>query len=313
MNFHKSATFRQLIRIAGWSMFWPGLILSNANAMTEGEKSLGNSPLPHERLGAGRDSVKVHWVRVQGYVQGRDGPASPLDDLKERFRYCAQLAHAAGRDVQPPPVWPDYVQSIQSDIYEGANRTIRYDTTLLYGISSLDCSLTESRGVFAKLSSVKGACTIDFAKRRADGACDAKAHADAPANGPFGSPRAAYSKAADANNPQGKTALAAEKNAIPQFGPIPTGERKTIAGIECDVLTMKVGVEATECISRGGSFAGWRAPPGSTGAHLILESSWVGGIYNRAVKAQLDAQVNPAVFSPYLAGGFQVNNVLRRK
>jgi hypothetical protein len=301
-----------LSRIAAWSLTCLGMFCWDVNAMTDGEKAVANSPMPHERLAAGRESVKVHWVRVQGYMQGKDGPDALLNDLKERFQYCAQLAHAAGREP-PTPHWPDYAQSIQSDIYEASNRTIRYDTTLIYGISPLNCSLTENKGAFATLSSVSGTCKINLDDKRADGPCDAKAFADAPPHGRFGPARAASNMTARANNAQVEAALAAGKKAMQQFGPVATGERKTIAGIECDVFALKAGVEATECISRGGSFSGWHAPTGATNAQLILETSWVGGIYNRAVKAQLDTQVNAAVFAPHLAGGFQVNNIARRK
>jgi hypothetical protein len=312
MSFSRSMTrlLIRLLRISCASLVCLGIMLGEADAMTEGERALANTPLPHQKLAAGRDSVKVHWARVHGYVQGKDGPEALLNDLKERFRDCAQLAREAGRDPQPPKEWPDYVQSIQSEIYQGTNRTIRYDTTLLYGISPMDCRLTESRGAVAKLWSMNGVCAIDLVEKRADGACDSKAHAAAPVESPYTHARATSPNGGNANDPQVQVAL---KKAMQQFGPVATGERKTIAGIECDVLTLKVGVESSECISRGGSFAGWHGTPRWTGAHLILESSWVGGIYSRAVEAKLDAQVNAAVFAPYLAGGFQVNNGVRHR
>jgi hypothetical protein len=299
---------------AAWLLLaWAGLIWSSAHATTQGEAVLANSPLPHETIGVGRVSAKVHWVRLQGYFDGTNGHAAMLDELKTDVQNCIHAAQLAGRQTRPPGVWPDYVQSTQSDTYDAANRTITYATTLLYTYDHADCSLVENRRVMAKLASTKGFCDIDLANKTAHGVCDTRAHADAPPVKNFGPKTPASGGRAAAANAQMQAALDAMEKAMKQFGPVKTGEHKIIAGIECDVSTHVLSTDGTACISRGGSFAGWHAGLGSTGFGMELELSAVGGLNARAVKAQLDASVNAAVFAPYLANGFQVTNIQTRK
>jgi hypothetical protein len=292
---------------------WAGLTWASAHATTQGETTLASSPPPHERIGTGRDSAKVHWVRRQGYFDGTKGHAAMLDELKADVQNCIRAAQLAGRQTRPPQVWPDYVQSTQSDTYDAANRTITYATTLLYTYDHADCSLVENRWEMAKLASTKGFCDIDLAKKTAHGVCDARAHADAPVLTHIGPKAQAPGGRTAAPDTQMQAALATMEQAMKQFGPVSTGEHKTIAGIDCDVMTHVLGTDGTACISRSGSFAGWHAGTGSAGSGMELELSGVGGLNARAVKAQLDASVNAAVFAPYLAGGFQVSNIVKRK
>jgi hypothetical protein len=257
--------------------------------------------------------AKVHWVRLQGYFDGTKGHAAMLDELKEGVQICIRAAQLAGRPTRPPQVWPEYVHSNQSDTYDAPNRTITYGTTLLYTVNHADCSLVENRRVVAKLASSKGFCDIDFTNKTAHGVCDARAHVEAPAIS-HRSPQAPISGAGGAAaNAQMQATLAAMEKAMKEFGPTSTGERKTIAGIECDVFKHVLGTDGTSCISSAGSFTSWHAGPGSTGSGMALELSAVGGLNARAVKAQLDASVNAAVFGPYLDGGFQITNNARRK
>lgn len=288
---------------------WAGLAWSPANATTENETAVSNSPMPHEKLGAGRESVKVHWVRLQGHAVGKTGHAALLDELKAGVQQCVRAP--LGGQSRPPKVWPDYVESIQSDTYAAANRAITYTTTLMYGLNPKDCSLLEIRAVEAKLTSTRGNCKIDFIHKTAHGVCDARAHADAPAEVHIGPHAPVPDGRAGAANAPSQAALAAMEKAMKQFGPIKTGGRKTIAGIECDVQTNPLF--GTVCVSRGGSFVGWPADPKAAGSSMNLELTNVGGVDARAVKAQLDATVNAAVFAPYLADGFKVTNIVRRK
>jgi hypothetical protein len=290
-----------------------GLTWSSASATTEGETALINSPLPHEKLGMGKQPVRVHWVRMQGYFEGTQGHAAMLDQLRADVRSCVQAAQLGARQTRPPQVWPSYVHSSQSDTYDAVNRTITYSTTLLYTVNHTDCSLVENRRAVAKLASTMGFCEIDLAAKKAHGVCEATAHASAPAVVHVGRQALiAYARAGNANA-QVQAALAEMEKSMQQYGPVKTGDRKTIAGIECDVMTHVLGTEGIACISRGGSFPGWHAGPGSNGSSMELELSSVGGLNARAVKAQLDATVNPAVFAPYLAEGFQVTNFARRR
>jgi hypothetical protein len=251
------------------------LAWSPANATTESETALINSPLPHEKLGGGRESTKVHWVRLQGYVEGKTGHVAMLDELKAQVQRCV-LAPLSGQS-QPTRV----------------------------------CSLMEVRGAVAQLASTKGFCEIDFIHKTALGVCDARAHRDAPAVVHIGPQAPGLDGRARVANAPSQAAIASMEKAMKQFGPIKTGQRKTIAGIECDVQANPLF--GTVCISRGGAFAGWHTGPGAAGSRMELELTNVGGVNAHAVKARLDSTVNEAVFAPYLADGFQVTNIARRK
>lgn len=287
-----------------------GLAFTPVHAKTEGETALANSPLPHERLGAGRDSVNVHWVRLQGYFEGATGHAAMLDDLNAQVQSCVRAAQLAGRQARPPQVWPDYVNSTQRDTYDSANRSISYSTTLLYTVNPSDCSLLESRRTVATLASTKGICEIDLGGKTARGLCDAHAHADAPPMVRTGAPA-----------PGGRTSMSPAPNravldALEQamkLAPGKSGEHKTILGIECDVWKTPFDPNGTACLSRGGSFVAAHATSGLTGSSMELEITSTLGVNLHAVKAKLDTQVNVNVFAPYLADGFEVTNVAGRK
>ena len=287
-----------------------GLVFTPVHAKTEGETALANSPLPHERLGAGRDSAKVHWVRLQGYFEGANGHAAMLDDLKAQVQSCVRAAQLAGRQARPPQVWPDYVNSTQRDSYDSANRSISYSTTLLYTVNPSDCSLLENRRMVATLASTKGICEIDLGSKTAHGSCDARAHADAPPMVRTGAPA-----------PGGRTSIfpAPNREALDalekamKLAPGKSGEHKTILGIECDVWKTPFDPNGTACLSRGGSFVAAHATSGLTGSSMELEITSTLGVNLRAVKAALDARVNANVFAPYLADGFEVTNVRGRK
>lgn len=304
------AGFRLRSRHAAWLLLaWAGLTWTSAFATTESETALINSPMPHEKLGAGRESVNVHWVRLRGYVEGKIGHVAMLDELIAQVQSCLR-APLSGQS-RPPRVWPDYVQSIQSDTYEAANRSITYKSTLVYSVNPSDCSLMETRGETAQLASTKGICEIDFIQKTAHGVCDARAHGDAPTVVHIGPQAPLPNGGARVANAQSQAALAAMEQAMKQFDPVKTGEHKTIAGIECDVQTNPLF--GTVCIARGGFFAGWHAGPGGSGANMELELTNVAGVNAHAVKARLDATANTAVFAPYLADGFRVTNIPRRK
>lgn len=279
-------------------------------ATREAETALINSPLPHERIGTGRASVKVHWVRLQGYFEGANGHAAMMDELKSHVRSCVQVMQRDGHQVRPPQVWPEYVWSHQRDTYDSANRSISYGTSLLYTVNPSDCSLVENRKTVATLTSTRGICEIDLASKEAHGFCDARAHADAPPRTRTGA-RALNDRAAPPATVN-RAALEALDKAM-KLVPGKSGERKTILGIECDVWKNSLDPTGTICISLGGSFVASHATLGLTGSSMELEMTSTVGLNVQAIKAKLDANVNAAVFAPYLSDGFHVTDIGARK
>jgi len=280
------------------------LVWLPANATTAGEAALRNSPPPHQKPGTGRGSVKADWVRLQGWVEGKTGHVAMLDELKAQVQRCVEAP--LGGKSRPPRFWPDYVESIQRDTYDAANRRITYSTTLVYAVNPADCSLMEIRGAIARLESAIGQCDIDFIHKTARGYCGDGAGSNAPLARRTQAPVGVPAGRVGAVHATSREALAAMDNAMKQFGPTKTGERKTIAGIDCDVETN--GLFGTTCIWRGDTLAGRQNGSGVRSANMELEVTNVGGVSAHAVLAQANAMVDAAVFAPHRADGFQITS-----
>jgi hypothetical protein len=284
----------------------------SANATTEAENTRANTPMPHEKLGAGGTLVKVHFTRLDGYLEGRPDNAAQLVELKAQTQKCVRQHQETGRPTNPPHAWPDFVLSTRTDRYSAANRTIEYKHGLTYGLNQSDCSLLEIVSASARLTSSLGSCDIDLLKKTATGVCDTQAHGNAslrlraPASS-LADVEEALRKAPD--NP-GLTALAAVTR---QHPPASTGERKTILGLECEVWKNPLDPEGTICFSRGGSFTAFGSNGAMNQSAMMLEMTSVAGIKLHAVAAKLDTMVDGVVFAPYLAGGFAVTNRGPRK
>lgn len=303
----------RLGHLARWSILilgFAGIFSSSALATTESETILSHSPLPHERLATGGGLVKVHWVRLQGYFEGANGHAAMMDDLKAQVQSCVLAAGRAGRQARPPRIWPDYVSINQKDAYDSPNRSISYDTTLLYTVNPSDCSLSENYKRMATLTSSRGICEIDLADKSANGFCDAKAQSDAPPLIRAGARTQNGSVALQ--HVANRAAMEALEKAM-KLTPGKTGERKRILGIECDVWKSPFDPNGTACLSRGGSFVAAHATTGSADSSMELEIMSTIGVNLRATRAELDGKVNAAVFAPYLADGFKVSNIGGRK
>lgn len=286
------------------------LLAPFAEATTEAENTMKNAPMPHELLGTGGTTVKLHFARLDGYVEGRPDNTARLVQLKALVQTC--LSRKSGSPVNPPRAWPDFIDNHRSDTYSSVNRSIRYSSGITYAVNQVDCSLFEGRRFTARLSSSIGNCDIDLLKKTANGVCDAQAHANArprlraPAS-TLTDVEAALRKAP--NNP----GLAALADAMRQNPPGGAGERKTILGLECDVVKNAFDPGGTVCLSRGGSFVASDVNGEVTQSSMTLETTSVSGIKMHTVAAKLDTMVDGAVFAPYLAGGFTVTNLGPRK
>ena len=283
-----------------------------ADATTEAENKRANAPMPHAKLGTGGTMVKVHFTRLDDYVEGRPDNAARLVEMRAQVQKCVRQNQETGRPTNPPRAWPDFTLSGRTDQYSSANRTIVYQQVLSYAVKQDDCSLMESASASARLTSTMGSCEIDLLKKTAIGVCDAQAHANAPQR-----LRVPASSLADVegalrktpNNP-GLAALAAVMRQHPPGG---TGERKTILGLECEVWKNPFDPDGTKCLSRSGSFTASDTNGANNQSTMTLETTSVAGIKAHAVEAKLDTMVNGAVFAPYLAGGFAIKSTGPRK
>lgn len=260
---------------------------ANSQASTPMEDEISTRLMPHQMLANSGSVVKVHFVRLDGYLESKPDNAEQIVQLKKQVQYCVDAFQKSGQASKPPSRWPAYITSLRQDIYSAENRTIEYSNGTSYAVNFSDCSLLESVLSKAQLVSGKGTCNIDFIRKTAIGACDVHAHADA----------------------------AIEK--IP-FGPElilgQSEQKKKILNIECSVWNRLPGAGGgTMCLASGGTFRVARAARNPANAGLLLELDSKIGYVMKAKMAQLDAEVNAQVFSPYLTGSFEIKNIESRK
>lgn len=288
-----------------WLLQWACALPLAVAATTPAEREVDLAPMPHQTISAHGNPVKVHWVSSRGALFKPTVNATLLAQMHQEVEDCVREHNQAGLASRPPHEWPEYTDSERSDIYAAFNRTIHYSVVLSYRVSPFDCSLVEGRRSSAGLYSSLGQCDIDLGLKEARGRCDASGHANAkpwPQDPPLTLTQIAAIERQAASNP----AMAAFAAAIHAHPPFPTGARKTIAGIECDVWESALDPGGTTCMSRGGSFAAqrYKGAPVQSGMALEITSRVKGA--TQAKQAQLDALVDGAVFAPYLAGGFRL-------
>lgn len=302
-------------RRAGWPSLptWTPLLLAicvlpaPARATTQAEDDMHKAPMPHELLGARGATVKVHLVSSRGYLEGQPDDATRLSQLHAEVEDCVRHHSAHGIPSRPPRAWPDHALSSRLDTYSAINRTIRYKSGLAYTANPIDCSLIETKSNTAELFSRIGTCDIDLREKTAHGACDPTGQANARPPQRLPQPTAAQVATIE-RNAAANPAMAALLAAMRSHPPSASGERKTIAGLECDVWPNPFDPESKVCLSRGGSFVAACVTGDLGQSGMALEMTSFKGANMLATKAQLDATVDGAIFFPYLAGGFRITN-----
>ena len=289
------------------------LLAGTANARTAAEEKIFNAPMPHEIIANKGAPVKTHLVRLEGYLEGQPDNQTRLLQLKQDVQKCVAYHRESGVPIKPVEAWPDFLLSLRQDTYSSVNRSIRYSNGIAYGFINIDdCSLLEQPSSRAELVSSKGRCTMDLILKTARGVCDAHAHADAivPPRRLSETERSASLQKAAAD-PKTAEMAASIQHILASIGG-PTGERKTILGLECDVGYQTATGGGTVCFARGGSFVTARTAgnPGEPGMLLEMESKY--GYKMKAVTAKLDTEVNSSVFAPYLNGDFTIENGPRK-
>lgn len=244
-----AGTFGRLIRQMSFLPFVCLALLSPAaDATTEAENTRASAPMPHEKLATGGTMVKVHFTRLDGYLEGRPDNAAQLAVMKVEAQKCMRQHQETGKATNPRRAWPDFVLSHRADLYSAANRAIEYQYGLAYGLNPTDCSLMEFPSATAILTSTMGICEIDLLRKTAKGVCDTQAHANAHLllRVPASSLADIEEALRKAPNNRGLAALAAVMRRHP---PGSTGERA-----RGDIWKNPLERGGTNCLSRGGSF-----------------------------------------------------------
>jgi hypothetical protein len=273
-----------------------------APAMTAIERQVDAASAPHLALGRTARPVTVHYVHRKDEYANTPNLRAMRETLKHAVAVCVEGNRRLGRPAHPPAQFPDQVLRVHNFDYSAPNRNIVY--TVSYGVQMADdCSLLESERRGAVLSSTKGECRIDLVDKNAEGECDAAGHADA-APFPRSLTRAQYdaTTAALAADPR----FAERMNVVRQLTGVAPGtggpaERLTIAGHVCEIVQPIPG-GAGACVSKEGSFI----PAAGTEGVVLM------GIFGRekikAVDVKFDMSVDPAIFTPYLTGGYTITS-----
>ena len=254
---------------------------------------------PHQRLGPVAKPVLVHYVQLKDDFQASPIVQGGVRQLRELLPICVEGNRRLGRPVNPPPALPDQVLHTYRYDYAAPNRTIIY--TLNYRATMADdCSLLERIELNAKLHSSKGTCVIDLQRKTAKGVCDASGHADAPVKPPPGDAASLQAALAPlAADPRMAKQIAALRQ-LPGAGKPVEGARRTIAGVECRMIEPLAG--ARGCISRAGSFV--PTANAARGMSLYVD---VAKEVLVATQARFDLPLDPAIFTPYLNGGYTIS------
>ncbi|NIA54513.1 hypothetical protein HAV22_12795 [Massilia sp. TW-1] len=273
-----------------------------APAMTAVERQVDAASAPHSALGRTAKPITVHYVHRKDEYANSPRFRSLRETIKHAVAVCVEGNRRLGRPAHPPAAFPDQTLRVNNFDYSAPNRNIVYSVSYDVQMAE-DCSLIESERRGAVLTSTKGECRIDLVAKKAEGECDATGHANA-APRPRAPTRAQYdaTTAALAADPR----LAERMNAVRQLtglapGAAAAAERQTIAGHVCEVVQPTPG-GAGACVSKEGSFI----PAAGTEGVVLMEIFGKDKI--KAVDAKFDMPVDPAIFTPYLSGGYTITS-----
>lgn len=273
------------------------LATAPALAATAVERRVDTATAPHLALKQGNKPVTVHYAHLKDDYRDSPGVKSQLDDLKQKVAFCVATNPRRGLPVRAPAEFPEQALRVNEFEYSAPNRRIVYKIAYTVRMAD-DCSLVEAEERSAVLRSAKGECEIDLVRKTARGVCDARAHADAVANPPApGRAQIEKTRAALEADPR-----LAERMAVLRRlagGPAPAGgAKRNIAGHACEMVQGTAGIHG--CVTRAGSFIP------TVGVEGVTLQRTVGKESATAVEARLDMKANPAIFAPYLGGGFTI-------
>jgi hypothetical protein len=161
--------------------------------------------------------------------------------------------------------------------YWTANRAIRYQHVYLASVRMPDCALKEDEALTAELSSAAGTCHMDLLAHTRTGVCDPALHAGARVvAAPL--PGAMPPQFTRSSDPRIAKMQEQAQKFMSSGGP--TGQKKSVNGIACEVWAMPGG--GSQCAARGGSFTPSLYFAQIPGVGLVVEGDVGGGQVVRA-------------------------------
>lgn len=259
--------------------------------------------------------LAVHYVHLTGYGGNNDVNRR---NLLIEHQACVTQHRIFGRAANPlpPSGIPPVITGHDIEIYYASNRVLVVSQGKAYFIDRAACDLRFESKRTLQLDSVIGHCDIDLSIKKAIGACDEKAHEQAP-NYTLATIAPARMLAVDLNRvpPQARAQVAAQlerlnrlqgPDRLPGSSLVQTGGFKTIAGYRCTVY--RVDALSNElCVAHPESSFLIPASPmnGAVPGLLLEEKSPVMTLHAEEVRMYMAA--SKSVFA--IPSGVTVTNV----
>ncbi|WP_157360025.1 hypothetical protein [Caldimonas brevitalea] len=203
------------------------------------------------------DKVEVHHVRLTGHT----GDAKFDRDYTLKVHAgCVERNRAMGWPVKTQSVadLPPVLHQLEIDFYYASNRMLQLHRHIDYYLDQKDCSIPRTETRLTYLDSSAGLCTMHHERGEASGDCDSGAHAHAsPEHWQALAPSGPDSKMMTAPLPPDLPpeirdrveAHRQQRRESPPW-PQPTGERRTMAGVSCEVYALSKPIRREQCIAR---------------------------------------------------------------
>jgi len=261
-------------------------LCAGAGAATPMEEKVFKTPMPHTQFGGGAQ-VQVDYARLQSELKLPELRQRLAAQPREVLAKCVADRQKRGMRVNPPAAYPSFDLPANTDTYVAANRRISYVHQYVYHLNIDDCSMVETETYMATLESSVGSCRFDLVTRSAEGECDLDAHRKAPALPKVPTPDAAglQKRLAEMEADPRRAATAAQLRKLIGNAPQTSGQKKTVAGLACQVGRDAAGTSG--CITASG---------------LLLEGEVPEAGVSKAVQAMAGVKVSEAVFAPLSAG-----------
>ena len=260
--------------------------------------------------------TEVHFVHLTGH--GGDNDENRRNLLIE-YQACVDRKRASGLAASPLPAGgiPPVVFVADNEIYYSPNRVLLVTQNTRYFIDQAACELRAHSKKILEFGSVIGYCKIDMGTRKAIGACDEKAHEQAP-NSTMAKIAPGKVPVVDLDKipPQMRAQVAAQVERLKQLPQgsaglpvtelVTTGGYKTIAGYRCESYRAEA-LRSEKCIAHPRSSFPIPAAPLNGGIPGLLLGVDSPALTLRAHDVKMSMTVSKSLFA--IPSGIQVTNV----
>ncbi|MBI4998210.1 MAG: hypothetical protein HZC22_15230 [Rhodocyclales bacterium] len=283
--------------------FWRSLPIGVACSMTACLACAAGTWTPYP-LPTGGPQVKAHYVHLELSIDA-EHQARLRQQIQDTYQACKlgkDGERSVGKDpgpLAPPPPRgaPDKVKTGDVEIYYSAGRSVAILTGSIFRINLVedgegsssersrraDCSLREFKTQFLYVRPGTGVCQVDLLK------------------GKYTSKNCPWTKTAPDHAPgiRQRNMTPGDQGGPPETMSRATGQRRTIAGHECDVIDIANGMFERCFALPPSSFPIPAAHHAGRQPGLLLQQKWPAvGETLTAKEVRLEVDVSAAIFDP---------------